>query len=145
MRFERRTTVNWYLRISWAHRQIIGIVPLYSSISLIAKQSHIYQKWHPQRYRLFWLIDHRPLAASPVKECKLFSANVQLRDPNAIGFNLAPCFDKSNKHSPVVVRTLEVRIDSLLSAGFMRIHSMPSLLQSVFFKKKCWKCSVLPC
>ena len=99
---------------------------------MITEQSHIHQKRHPQRYRLFWLIDHRPLAALPVKECKFFSAKVQLRDPKAIDFNRAPCFDKSNKHLPVVVRTLEARIESSSSTGCMIIQPMPSLIQSVF-------------
>ena len=56
---------------------------------------------------------------------------MQLREPKAIGFNLTPCFDKSNKHSPDANNFFDVACDSLSFAGCISIQSIPSLLQSV--------------
>ena len=58
----------------------------------------------------------------------------QLWEPKVIGLSLAPFFDKSKRHTPVVMSCFIALIDSSLSAGYINIQPMPSLIQSVFKK-----------
>ena len=54
--------------------------------------------------------------------------------PNANGLNRAPYLLRSKRHSPVSRGILTPSSDSSLSAGCIRIHTMPSTLQSVLSK-----------
>ena len=56
---------------------------------------------------------------------------MQLLDPKAIGLSLAPFFEKSKRQMPVEASVFIALIDSLSSAGFIKIQPISLLLQSV--------------
>lgn len=110
------------------------MLPLYSRIYLISLQSHIHQKWFPQRKCLSWTIAHLPADVSPTKEWYLRSKSVHDRDPNLTGRNITPSLQKSNKHYPVLNKFFVAFCDSASSVGYIKIHPIPSALWYVIRK-----------
>ena len=62
------------------------------------------------------------------------SFDTQHREPNPVSRWSAPLCVRSKRHSPMDINVLVVLIDSSSSAGCMRIHTIPSILHSVFRK-----------
>ena len=78
------------------------------------------------------MIVHRPHAPSPLKEWKFLLLSVQPRDPNEIGFNQAPRRERSNRHIPIFFKRRAALTESSSLVGYIKIHPIPSLLQSFF-------------
>ena len=104
------------------------------SISLIDAQSHNHQKCCPQRRCLLLTIVHIPYAVSPTNELYLLSKSMHAQYQNSKGLNLAPFLLWSKRHSTVSRKNLTAYCDSSSYTGCIRIHPMPSALQSVLMK-----------
>ena len=74
---------------------------------------------------------HRTDAASTTNEWNFSSISVHAYDPYEMGLNIAPFRSISKRHSPVLSRCVAYFIDSSSSAGSIKIHAIPSVLQSV--------------
>ena len=112
----------------------MGMPPSYSSIYLIAAQLHNHQKWCLQRRCLFWTISHLPNDVSPTNEWYLLSNYMNHWYLNAKDLNLAPFLLISKRHSPVLRNSSTAWCDLSSFVCCIRIHPMPSVLQSVLSK-----------